>query len=86
MLVPLEVLTRLMLCVSDGYTRDEMDFVWNPTKTSLRLKTGLSLPEFQIEDVTNISCGAAFSTGTGCSHKGWGTHRYGVLSQGVGYP
>ena len=40
-----------------------MDFVWNPFKQSLRLKAGLSLPEFKIEDVTNISCGAAFSTG-----------------------
>ena len=48
---------------SDGYTTDEMDFVWHTHKQPLRIKDTLMLPEFAITGHAAVSCSASYYTG-----------------------
>ena len=48
---------------SDGYTTEELDFVWHPYKTPLKMRSNLVLPEFEITGSSARNCDANFTTG-----------------------
>ena len=50
-------------CVVDGYTTDELDFVWHPYKKPLNMRSNLVLPEFEITGSFARNCDANFTTG-----------------------
>ena len=56
----------VLLIISDGYTTDELDFVWHPYKTPLKMRSNLVLPEFEITGSSARNCDANFTTGINC--------------------
>ncbi len=58
-----------LVSLTDGYTTDELDFVWHPHKNPLKMRKNLVLPEFEITGKEARNCDANFTTGINNPHS-----------------